>query len=66
MAFDPIRVENDQKDLLIAQLKAEAFEMRQRERDYRALHQSFMDLEHRYNLIKEERVSHITFHFSET
>ncbi len=44
MKYDPIRTENEQKDLLIAQFKAEAFELRQRDRDYRALHEQTMNL----------------------
>ena len=36
--YDPLQVENHQKDLQIAQLKAEAFQLRQKERDYKQLH----------------------------
>jgi peptidoglycan hydrolase CwlO-like protein len=35
---DFLREESQQKDLLIAQLKAEAFELRQKNRDFQALH----------------------------
>jgi len=41
--------ENKRKDLLIAELKAEAFELRQKVRDYQALHERFSSLEIRYN-----------------
>ncbi len=36
---DPIRAENDRKDLLITKLKAEVFELRQQDRDYKLLHE---------------------------
>ena len=54
--YDPLKIENDQKDLLIAQLKAEAFELRQKERDYRQLHEEFVNLTHKYNLLSDARV----------
>jgi hypothetical protein len=38
-ARDPIKAENDRKDLLIMKLKAEVFELRQKERDYKQLHE---------------------------
>jgi len=36
---DPLKAENDRKDLLIMKLKAEVFELRQKERDYKQLHE---------------------------
>lgn len=42
--YDPIKAESNQKDLIIAQLKAEAFELRQKERDYKQLYDQFMNL----------------------
>lgn len=54
--FDPAQVESDQKDLIISQLKAELFELRQNERDYNELHTKLNNLEHRYNLLQEEKV----------
>jgi hypothetical protein len=38
-ARDPIKAENDRKDLLIMKLNAEVFELRQKERDYKQLHE---------------------------
>jgi hypothetical protein len=38
-ARDPIKAEYDRKDLLIMKLKAEVFELRQKERDYKQLHE---------------------------
>ena len=58
-----IRAENDQKDLIIAQLKQESFELRQKERDYRALNDQYLDLQHNYNQLADQRV---TTHHSHT
>lgn len=53
--FDPAQIESDQKDLVISQLKAELFELRQNERDYNELHSKLNNLEHRYSLLQEEK-----------
>eukprot|EP00350_Pseudokeronopsis_sp_OXSARD2_P011575 CAMPEP_0170543760 /NCGR_PEP_ID=MMETSP0211-20121228/2768_1 /TAXON_ID=311385 /ORGANISM="Pseudokeronopsis sp., Strain OXSARD2" /LENGTH=141 /DNA_ID=CAMNT_0010847221 /DNA_START=18 /DNA_END=443 /DNA_ORIENTATION=+ len=53
--LDPVKVENQQKDLIIAQLKAEAFELRQKERDYRQLHEQLMNLQHKFSLQEDEK-----------
>lgn len=53
--FDPAQIESDQKDLVVSQLKAELFELRQNERDYNELHSKLNNLEHRYNLLQEEK-----------
>jgi len=53
--FSPSQVESDQKDLIISQLKAEIFELRQNERDYVDLASQLRNLEHRYNLLQEEK-----------
>ena len=55
--FDPKQVESDQKDLIISQLKAELFELRRNEKNYEDLHAKLNNLEHRYNLIQEEKVN---------
>jgi hypothetical protein len=55
--MDPLRAENEQKDLIIAQLKAEAFDLRQKDRDYKALFETFINLQHKYNLLVDEKVS---------
>jgi len=54
--FSPSQVESDQKDLIISQLKAEIFELRQNERDYHDLSSNLRNLEHRYNLLSEEKI----------
>ncbi len=55
--FSPPQVESDQKDLIISQLKAEIFELRQNDRDYHDLSSQLKNLEHRHNLLQEEKVN---------
>ena len=40
---------------MIAQLKAENFEYRQKEKDYNTLHNQLLDLEHRFRLLQDEK-----------
>lgn len=40
---------------MIAQLKAENFELKQKERDYKLLQSQVLDLEHRFKLLQEEK-----------
>lgn len=54
--FSPSQVESDQKDLLISQIKAEIFELKQNERDYLDLASQLRNIEHRYNLLQEEKL----------
>jgi len=42
--------------LIISQLKAELFELRRNEKNYEELHAKLNNLEHRYNLIQEEKM----------
>lgn len=51
-----MRLESDQKDLLISQLKAEIFELKQRERDYGSLRDQMLNLEHKYRSLLDEKV----------
>lgn len=39
MMGDPIKAENERKDLIIMNLKAQVFELRQRDRDYKLLNE---------------------------
>ncbi len=48
-------MEQDQKDILIAQLKADNFELKQKEREYDALNSQVYDLEHRLKILQEEK-----------
>lgn len=54
---DPVKAENDRKDLLIMKLKADVFELRQRDRDYKILHEQFIQLRHHSQRQLEEKVS---------
>jgi len=48
-------LESERKDVVISQLKAEAFELRQNERDYSDLNARLNNLHHRYNLLQDEK-----------
>jgi len=54
--FDQSQVESDHKDIVVSQLKAEAFELRENERDYNDLNSRVNNLNHRFNLLQEEKV----------
>lgn len=54
--FSPSQVESDQKDLLISQIKAEIFELKQNERDYLDLAAQLRNIEHCYNLLQDEKL----------
>jgi len=49
------KIESDQKDIIIAQLKAENFELKQKDKDYSLIHSQVLDLEHKIKLISEEK-----------
>jgi hypothetical protein len=57
--LDPVKAENDRKDLLIMKLKADVFELRQRDRDYKILHEQFIQLRHQSQRQLEEKVSEL-------
>jgi hypothetical protein len=46
---------SDHKDRLISQLKQEAQELRQRERDYKALQDQLLALENQFNRLNDEK-----------
>ncbi len=48
-------MEQDQKDIVIAQLKAENFELKQKERDYNILNSQLTDLERRFRMLQDEK-----------
>ena len=54
--FDPAQVESDQKDLIISQLKADQFELRQCELNLQELHAQLNNLDHSLAILKEEKV----------
>jgi hypothetical protein len=53
--YDPIHAENEQKDLIIAKLKQEAFELRQKEREYTTLQNTCSNMEHKQNSLFEDK-----------
>lgn len=54
-------MENRAKDDYISDLKAENYELRQRERNLFALNERVGDSEHRLRLVKDSRVRNILF-----
>ena len=54
--YDKLKTESDQKDLLIAQLKAEIFELRQNEKDQAMLRQQIANLESRNQTLNEDKI----------
>ncbi|KRX09613.1 hypothetical protein PPERSA_09283 [Pseudocohnilembus persalinus] len=54
--YSPAKFDSDQKDVLISQLKAEIFELRQNERDFSELSSHLKNLEHRYQILSDEKL----------
>jgi len=48
-------VEHEHKDIQLAAVKSELFDLRTGQRDYGELHTRLTNLEHRYNLLQEEK-----------
>ena len=48
---------SDQKDLLISQLKAEIFEIQQRDKDFLALRDQLHSIQSKYRHLQDEKVS---------
>lgn len=48
---------SDQKDLLISQLKAEIFEIQQRDKDFLALRDQLYSIQSKYRHLQDEKVS---------
>jgi chromosome segregation ATPase len=55
MSIHKVIVDNDAKDNYIADLRAENYELKQRERTFYALNDRITDADHRLNLVKESR-----------
>ena len=53
--YSPLVLESDQKDLLISELKAENFELKNKERQYNQMYDSIMNIEHEGALIHQEK-----------
>jgi hypothetical protein len=52
-----VHLASDQKDLLISQLKAEIFEIQQRDKDFLALRDQLHSIESKYRHLQDEKVS---------
>ena len=52
---------SDQKDLLISQLKAEIFEIQQRDKDFLALRDQLHSIQSKYRHLQDEKVSLTAF-----
>lgn len=51
------RVESDQKDLIIKALRGDHDALKKNEGDYYKLHEQYKQLQHRYKLLSDEKVS---------
>lgn len=54
--YQPAQVESDHKDILISQLKADLFELSQREKDYDNALDDYRRLEQRFRLLQDDMV----------
>ena len=54
-AHQAAQIENDQKDILIAHLKSEVYELRQLEEDFLKLNDLILALEEKYSLLLDEK-----------
>ena len=54
--YDSVHLASDQKDLLISQLKAEIFELQQKDKDYMILRDQLHSLEQRYRQLQDEKL----------
>ena len=55
--YTPLRVEADQKEIIINQLKGDVYNLRKNEEDYMFLQDQFKKLEHKYKLLQEDKVT---------
>lgn len=55
--YDSVHLASDQKDLLISQLKAEIFEIQQRDKDFLALRDQLYSIQSKYRHLQDEKVS---------
>lgn len=53
-----MRVEADQKELIINKLKEDVYSLKRNEQEYILLQDEFKKLEHRYRLLQDEKVLH--------
>ena len=53
----PLRIESDQKDIIIAQLKEELYHLKKNEQEFCNLEDQYKKLEHKYRVLSDEKVS---------
>ena len=53
----PLRIESDQKDIIIAQLKEELYHLQKNEQEFYNLEDQYKKLEHKYRVLSDEKVS---------
>lgn len=54
--YDSVHLASDQKDLLISQLKAEIFEIQQRDKDYLALRDQLYAIQTKFRHLQDEKL----------
>jgi chromosome segregation ATPase len=54
--YDSVHLASDQKDLLISQLKAEIFEIQQRDRDFLALRDQLQNIQSKFRHLQDEKL----------
>ena len=54
--YDTVHMASDQKDLLISQLKAEIFEIQQRDKDYLALRDQLYTVQTKFRHLQDEKL----------
>lgn len=54
--YDSVHLASDQKDLLISQLKAEIFEIQQRDKDYMALRDQLYTVQTKFRQLSDEKL----------
>lgn len=52
----PLRIESDQKDVIIAQLKEELYHLKKNEQEFYNLEDQYKKLEHKYRVLSDEKV----------
>lgn len=63
--ISPLRVEADQKDVIIAHLKEELYSLKRNEQEFYNLEDQYRKLEHEYRLLADEKVKHYLFRLLE-
>lgn len=54
--YSPLKVEADQKDVIIGHLKEEVYHLKKNEQEFYVLEDQYRNLDHKYRLLSEEKV----------